>query len=65
MFRKVTPPPARIPKPPAEALKDCTIPPLMSGNSEAVEMALIERGIAIKQCNARRRALIAGWPKQN
>jgi len=41
----------------------CTIPLLAGGDSAAVDRALIERGAAIADCERRRRALVAGWPK--
>lgn len=55
--------PLRLPAPPSEALQPCTIPPLLGGSAEAVELALIERGAAIKTCEARRAALVQAWPR--
>jgi hypothetical protein len=64
MLRKPTPPPLVIPRPPVEALKECSIPRLQCGTAQCVESNLIERGVEIAACNARRRALIDAWPKQ-
>ena len=61
--RKVTPPPLAIPQPPSDALQPCAIPALLGGSAEAVELALIERGAEIARCEAKRRALVQGWPR--
>ena len=61
-FRKVTPP-LLLPAPPSDALQPCAIPALLGGSAEAVELALIERGAEIARCEAKRRALVQGWPK--
>jgi len=59
--RKVTTP-LTIPAPPAQALAKCIIPPITCGTSECVAVALIERGAAIRECEARRAALVSAWP---
>ena len=61
--RKVMPPPLAIPQPPSDALQPCAIPALLGGSAEAVELALIERGAEIARCEAKRRALVQGWPR--
>lgn len=61
--RKLTPPQLQLPAPPSEAMKPCTIPALRGGDAAAVDAALIERGAAIMACEAKRRALVAGWPR--
>lgn len=60
--RTVTPP-LRLPAPPSEALQPCQIPALMGGSAADVEAALIDRGAAIAACEAKRAALVAGWPR--
>jgi hypothetical protein len=58
--RKVTKP-LTIPAPPAQALAECSIPPVTCGTSECVAIALIERGAAIRACEAKRRSLVEAW----
>ena len=60
--RKVTPP-LLLPAPPASALQPCTIPAIVAGDAAGVETALIERGAEIARCEAKRRALVQGWPR--
>ena len=55
--------PLTIPAPPAQALIECAIPPIGCGTSECVAVALIERGAAIRACEARRKALADSWPR--
>lgn len=55
--------PLTLPQPPAQALSECTIPPLSGGRSEDVENDLKERGNVIAQCEAKRRKLIEAWPR--
>ena len=57
------PPPLRLPAAPAEALAPCAIPPVLVGDAAGVETALIERGVAIARCEAKRRALAEAWPR--
>ena len=52
-----------IPRPPSEALQPCAVPPVVTGDAAGVETALIERGAAIRACEAKRAALVAGWPQ--
>ena len=52
-----------LPLPPSEALIPCAIPALGGGDAASVDAALIERGAAVMACEARRLALVRGWPK--
>ena len=60
--RKVTPP-LLLPAPPSEALQSCSIPAIVAGDAAGVEAALIERGAEIARCEAKRAALVQGWPR--
>jgi len=44
-------------------LQSCSIPAIVAGDAAGVEAALIERGAEIARCEAKRAALVQGWPR--